>query len=84
VYGRSDDEWDVLIDNTIPVLERVAVNRKLTNYTELNRELADATGRAPFDFSLERDRVAVGACSPLSSTGRTGRSGRCCQHWSST
>ena len=43
------------------VLERVAATRGLTNYTDLNRALADATGRAPFDFSLERDRVAVGA-----------------------
>jgi hypothetical protein len=35
MYGRADDEWDSLIVNTIPVLERVAANRGLTNYTDV-------------------------------------------------
>ena len=61
MYGRSDDEWDSLIEKTIPILERLAANKELSNYTELNRDLADTKGAVPFDFSLDRDRAAVGA-----------------------
>jgi hypothetical protein len=41
-----------LIDFTVPILERIAANRSLTNYTALNMELADQLGRVPFDFTL--------------------------------
>jgi hypothetical protein len=60
-YVRNDDEWDSLVSYTLPIVERLATNEDLTDYTGLNLELADQLGHVPFDFSLERDRVAVGA-----------------------
>ncbi len=60
-FGRSDDEWYELIDLTVPILEAVAANKSLTNYTAVNMELADQLGGVPFDFTLERDRAAIGA-----------------------
>jgi hypothetical protein len=60
-YGHDDDEWYKLVSHTMPIVERLAANEDLTDYTSLNLELADQVGRVPFDFSLERDRVAVGA-----------------------
>jgi hypothetical protein len=60
-YGRTDDEWDTLVSYAKPIAERLAANEDLTDYTGLNLDLAQQLGRVPFDFSLERDRVAVGA-----------------------
>ena len=61
-FDRNDALWDELVAHTIPILERVAANEKLTDYTSLNLELARVMGGGvPFDFALDRDRAAVGA-----------------------
>lgn len=60
MFGRSDDEWDSLVDNAIAVLSRTAGRRRMTSYSELNAELVRQTGQPAFDFSTERDRTAMG------------------------
>jgi hypothetical protein len=34
VFGRSDDEWDSLLDNAIAVLKREAERRRMRSYSE--------------------------------------------------
>lgn len=60
MYGRSDDDWDRLVDDVVDVLIDQARIERVTSYTELNTALA-SRGHVPFDFSLERDRAGVGA-----------------------
>jgi len=60
VFGRSDDEWDLLLDNAITVLKEEAGRRGMTSYSKLSTELVRRTGQPAFDFSLERDRAAMG------------------------
>lgn len=60
MYGRSDDEWDRMVDNVVSFLTVKAQSERTTNYSDLNSALARA-GHIPFDFGLERDRAAVGA-----------------------
>lgn len=60
MFGRSDDEWDLLLDNAITILKEDARRRRITSYGELNIELVVQTGEPAFDFSLERDRTAMG------------------------
>ena len=60
MYGRSDDEWDRMVDDAISFLTEQAQSKRITNYSDLNSALVRA-GHVPFDFGLERDRAAVGA-----------------------
>lgn len=60
MYGRSDDEWDRLVEDVVGVLTEQARLKRTVSYSELNSALARA-GHIPFDFGLERDRAAVGA-----------------------
>lgn len=60
MFDRSDDEWDAIIATTQAFLEEQARARRITSYSEVNSALAQA-GHRPFDFSLPRDRNAVGA-----------------------
>lgn len=60
MFGRSDDEWDRLLDNAITILKREAGRRRMTSYSELNAELVRQTGQPAFDFSTKRDRTAMG------------------------
>ena len=60
-YGRSEDEWNELVDAATDYLVEVAQGRRLTNYTVLSLELVRRTGHAGFDFNLDRDQAAVGA-----------------------
>lgn len=60
MFGRSDDEWDALLDSAIIVLKGHASRRQMTSYGELNAELVRQTGQPAFDFSTERDRTAMG------------------------
>lgn len=39
MFGRSDDEWDLLLDNAITVLKEEAGRRGMTSYSKLNTEL---------------------------------------------
>jgi hypothetical protein len=59
IFGRRESEWDELVTACLGFLvERARAG--LTNYTDLNRELARRTGLAPFDFSQAAGRAALG------------------------
>ncbi|WP_196773010.1 hypothetical protein [Mycobacterium asiaticum] len=60
MFGRSEEEWDSLVDNAIAILREQAAQRKLNSYSELNAALVRRTGQPAFDFSVERDRTAMG------------------------
>lgn len=60
MFGRSDDQWDAIIDDASAFLQDQARLQRITNYTEVNTALA-RRGHVPFDFSNERDRSAIGA-----------------------
>jgi hypothetical protein len=60
VFGRSDDEWESLLDNAITILKEQARRRRITSYSQLNTELVRQSGQPAFDFSTERDRTAMG------------------------
>jgi hypothetical protein len=60
-YGRSEDEWDELVDAATEYLAEVARSRTIASYTDLNLELVRRTGRSRFDFNMDRDQAAVGA-----------------------
>ncbi|BBX88387.1 hypothetical protein MBOE_00360 [Mycolicibacterium boenickei] len=60
MFGRSDDEWDAMVDDAITFLCDQARLRRIVSYSELNSALA-RRGHNPFDFAIESDRNAVGA-----------------------
>lgn len=59
MYGRSDDDWDRIVVDAVGFLIDQARLKRTVSYSELSTALARA-GHTPFDFSLERDRAAVG------------------------
>nr|WP_182633782.1 hypothetical protein [Dietzia sp. DQ11-71] len=58
-YGISDDDWERQIEVAIRYLKRVAGLRRVTSYTELNREISEKTGLARFDFTHPEGRNAM-------------------------
>jgi hypothetical protein len=60
-FGRSDEDWDALVDATTAFLEERARLGRTTSYSEVNWAIARRTGLPTFDFSLDRDRAAMGA-----------------------
>ena len=60
MFGRSDDEWDGIIDVAIQFLKDQARLRRITSYTELNAALG-RRGCRIFDFTQEGERRAVGS-----------------------
>ncbi|WP_204354847.1 hypothetical protein [Mycolicibacterium llatzerense] len=60
MYGRSDDEWDQIVADTVDFLQGQARLRRIVSYSELNSALA-RRGHVPFDFANDSDRDAVGA-----------------------
>jgi hypothetical protein len=60
-YGRSDEEWNELVDAATDYLVEVGKDRMVTNYTDLSSELVRRTGHPGFDFNMDRDQAAVGA-----------------------
>lgn len=59
-FGRDEENWAVLVDETVRFLADQGSLRRLTTYTELNAVLTQRTGVRPFDFGSERDRAAMG------------------------
>lgn len=59
-YGRSDDEWDELVEAGKRFLVEQAALKRITTYTEFNATLARRTGVRGFDFALESERAALG------------------------
>ncbi|GAA1994758.1 hypothetical protein [Amycolatopsis minnesotensis] len=60
VYGRDEQEWERLVEAARSFLVETAKLSRTTTYTELNAVLARRTGAMEFDFSLDRDRAALG------------------------
>lgn len=60
MFGRSDDEWDAIVEDAIQFLKDQARLRRITSYTELNAALG-RRGHRTFDFAEDTDRRAVGA-----------------------
>lgn len=59
MFGRSDDEWDRMVDDAVAFLSEQARLARVVTYSDLNSALA-RRGHLPFDFATERDRTAVG------------------------
>lgn len=59
MFGRSDDEWDSIIEHTIEFLTDQARLGRVVTYSDLNSALA-RRGHVPFDFVAESDRKAIG------------------------
>ncbi|WP_199444335.1 hypothetical protein [Umezawaea beigongshangensis] len=59
-YGRSDDEWDRLVQEGKQFLVEQAALQRTTTYTELNAVLVRRTGVKGFDFGLPSERAALG------------------------
>ena len=53
MYGRSDEEWDLLADAGLAFLGERARLAKLTSYTELNATLERRTGRPGTAYRAE-------------------------------
>lgn len=61
MYGRDEDEWKELVEETVDFLADQARLARLTTYTELNTVLAQRTGHRPFDFAQASERAAMGS-----------------------
>ncbi|MFD1152021.1 hypothetical protein [Saccharothrix hoggarensis] len=59
-HGRSDDEWDRLVEEGKRFLVEQAALRRTTTYTELNAVLARRTDVRGFDFEQGSERAALG------------------------
>lgn len=60
MYGRKEIEWEQLRQVAEAFLVAKARERGMATYTDLNRELVEATGLPGFDYSQESERAAVG------------------------
>jgi hypothetical protein len=61
MYGRTALEWEALeAAGWDFLIGRAREHDPLTNYTELNKELADRTGQPPWDFEYATDCAAMG------------------------
>ncbi|HHU44895.1 MAG TPA: hypothetical protein GXZ46_04550 [Actinomycetales bacterium] len=59
-YGRTPEEWDDLVQAAVTSLKRTAGLGRMTNYTDLNRDISARTGHRAFDFSQPDERSAMG------------------------
>lgn len=57
-YGRTDLEWDELVEAGFTLLQQSAASRKELTYTDFSIELAEETGLPAFIFP--QDRQAIG------------------------
>lgn len=60
MYGRSDEEWDQLIQTGHAFLLERAKAKRTTSYTELNAVLRRRTNLREFDFEHAGERAAMG------------------------
>lgn len=59
-YGRTDEDWEVLVRAGLEFLKERARLGRLTSYTELNVILEGRTGLQRFDFEEASERAALG------------------------
>lgn len=60
VYGRDDEEWDLLGQAVHRILKELASRGRTTSHAEMHAVLRRRTGLLSFDFNLEKDRAAMG------------------------
>lgn len=60
MYGRTDEEWAELVNETEKLLKKRASLKRTPSYTDLNRDLHAKTGQPLFDFSYPSQRAAIG------------------------
>lgn len=58
--NRTPEQWQELVDATTKSLTRTARLKRLSNYTDLNRDIAAQTGQTTFNFSSPEGRNAMG------------------------
>lgn len=58
-FGRSDDEWDSIVEDAVAFLVDQARLKRIVSYSDLNSALA-RRGHTPFNFDIESDRTAIG------------------------
>lgn len=58
--GRTPDQWQQLVATAIKSLSRTARLKRLSSYTDLNRDIAAQTGQPGFDFTSPEGRNAMG------------------------
>jgi hypothetical protein len=58
--GRTDDQWEKLRESAEYHLVTVAKTRGTTDYSTLNRVIAEENDLPPFDFSQQPGRDAIG------------------------
>lgn len=60
MYGRTEDEWERLVEAGLEFLIARARQGRVTWYTQLSTALAQGTGLAAFDFQRADERAAMG------------------------
>jgi hypothetical protein len=60
MYGRCEEDWDLLVDAGLAFLAERTRLRKLSSYTELNATLERRTRLPGFDFGRADERAAMG------------------------
>lgn len=59
-HGRSDEDWALMMEAARNIMVHTARKQGWILYSDLNREVSEDTGTAPFDFSRDADRNAIG------------------------
>lgn len=59
-HGRTDEEWNVLMEAGKRELVRAARRNDLLHYADFNQTIADDAGVRPFDFNHDGERNALG------------------------
>lgn len=59
-HGRTTEQWEELIAVASDFLKKVARLKRITTYTDLNRELEAKASQPSFDFSSPEGRNAMG------------------------
>lgn len=60
---RTPEQWQELVDTATKSLTRIAKLKRLSDYTDLNRDIAARTGQTAFDFSPRKAETQWGGSS---------------------
>lgn len=60
LFGRTQDEWEAIIEESIEILRAQARLKRVTSYSDLNSNLG-RRGHRPFDFEQQSERAAMGS-----------------------
>lgn len=59
-HGRDDEDWGSMMEAARNVMVHTARRQASILYADLNREVSEDVGTAPFDLGLDADRDALG------------------------